>query len=120
MRRLFAEVDEVANPLLHELSYCADIADRKGVVVELDSRGQWPTPPREVRRELTEAALTALATAASWARVTVVGDADLVAVNVVADCSAVDIPRPAMPAVFVDMYSNDAMVWIEVRWQPTQ
>jgi hypothetical protein len=120
MRRLFAEVDEVANPLLHELSYCADIADRKGVVVELDSRGQWPTPPREVRRELTEAALTALATATSWARVTVVGDADLVAVNVVADCSAVDIPRPAMPAVFVDMYSNDAMVWIEVRWQPTR
>jgi hypothetical protein len=23
---LFAEVDEVANPVLHELSYCADIA----------------------------------------------------------------------------------------------
>ncbi len=120
MRRLFAEVDEVANPLLHELSYCADIADRKGVVVELDSRGQWPTPPREVRRELTEAALTALATAASWARVTVVGDADLVSVNVVADCGAVDIPRPATPGVFVDTFSNEAMVWIEVQWQPTR
>ncbi len=120
MRRLFAEVDEVANPLLHELGYCADIADRKGVVVELDSRGQWPTPPREVRRDLTEAALTALATAASWARVTVVGDADLVSVNVVADCSAVDIPRPATPGVSVDTFSNEAMVWIEVQWQPTR
>jgi hypothetical protein len=120
MRRLFAEVDEVANPLLHELSYCADLADRKGVVVELDSRGQWPTPPREVRRDLTEAALTALATAVSWARVTVVGDADLVSVNVVADCSEVDIPRPATPGVFVDTFSNEAMVWIEVKWQPTR
>jgi hypothetical protein len=120
MRRLFAEVDEVANPLLHELSYCADIADRKGVVVELDARGQWPTPPLEVRRDLTEAALTALATAASWARVTVVGDVDLVSVNVVADCSAVDIPRPVTADVSVNEFSNEEMVWIEVRWQPTR
>jgi hypothetical protein len=120
MRRLFAEVDEVANPLLHELSYCADIADRKGVVVELDARGQWPTPPREVRRDLTEAALTALATAASWARVTVVGDADLVSVSVVADCKAVDIPRPVTAGVSVNEFSNEEMVWIEVQWQPTR
>jgi hypothetical protein len=120
MRRLFAEVDEVANPLLHELSYCADIADRKGVVVELDARGQFPTPPREVRRDLTEAALTALATAVSWARVTVVGDADLVSVNVVADCSAVDIPRPVTAGVSINEFSNEEMVWIEVQWQPTR
>jgi hypothetical protein len=120
MRRLFAEVDEVANPLLHELSYCADIADRKGVVVELDARGQWPTPPREVRRDLTEAALTALATAASWARVTVVGDADLVSVNVIADCSEVDIPGPMSEGVSVNEFCNEEMVWIEVRWQPTR
>jgi hypothetical protein len=120
MRRLFAEADEVANPLLHELSYCADIADRKGVVVELDARGQWPTPPREVRRDLTEAALTALATAASWARVTVVGDADLVSVNVVADCHAVDIPRPVTAGVSVNEFSNEEMVWIEVKWQPNR
>ena len=39
MRRLFAETDMVTNPLLHELRHCADIADRKGVVVELDARG---------------------------------------------------------------------------------
>lgn len=120
MRRLFAEVDEVANPLLHELSYCADIADRKGVVVELDARGQWPTPPREVRRDLTEAALTALATAESWARVTVVGDSDLVSVNVVADCGAVDIPRPVVEGVSVSEFSNEEMVWIEAQWQPTR
>lgn len=120
MRRLFAEVDEVPNPLLHELSHCTDIADRKGVVVELDARGQWPTPPREVRRDLTEAVLPALAAAGSWARVTVVGDEHLVSVNVVADCGAVDIPQPVTAGVSVNEFSNEEMVWIEVRWQPTR
>jgi hypothetical protein len=118
MRRLFAETDDAANPLLHELRHCADVADRKGVVVELDARGKWPTPPREVRRDLTEAALPALAAAASWARVTVVGDEDLVSVNVVADCGAVDIPRPVTAGVSVNEFGNDEMVWIEVQWQP--
>lgn len=120
MRRLFAESDTVANPLVHELRHCADVADRKGVVVELDARGQWPTPPMEVRRDITEAALTALATASSWARVTVVGDADLVSVSVVADCGIVSIPSPVMPGVRLDTFSNDEMVWIEVQWQPTR
>jgi hypothetical protein len=118
MRRLFAEVDEVTNPLLHELRHCADVADRKGVVVELDARGQWPTPPREVRRELTEAALTVLATAGSWARVTVVGDADLVSVSVVADCGEIDVPRSANPDVTVDVFTTEEMVWTEVQWHP--
>jgi hypothetical protein len=120
MRRLFAEVDEAANPLLHELRHCADIADRKGVVVELDARGKWPTPPREVRRELTEAALTALATAVSRARVTVIGGADLVSVGVVADCGAVDIPPPTVPGVRIDTFSNEETVWIEAQWEPTR
>lgn len=120
MRRLFAETDEVANPLLHELRHVADVADRKGVVVELDSRGRWPTPPVAVRRDLTEAALTALATAASWARVTVAGNVDLVSVSVVADCGDVRIPSPATPGVRVEMFSNDETVWIEVEWQPSR
>jgi hypothetical protein len=120
MRRLFAEVDEAADPLLHELRHCADVADRKGVVVELDARGKWPTPPREVRRELTEAALTALATAVSRARVTVVGNADLVTVGVVADCGAVTLPPPVIPGVRAETFSNQEMVWIEVQWQPTR
>jgi hypothetical protein len=77
-------------------------------------------PPREVRRDLTDAALMALATAESWARVTVVGDADLVSVNVVADCSAVDIFRPVTAGVSVNEFSSEEMVWIEVQWQPTR
>lgn len=118
MRRLFAEVDTVANPLLHELRHCADVADRRGVVVELDARGQVPALPVAVRRDLTEAALTALATAASWARVTMVGAADLVSVSVVADCGALSVPSPTAPGVRVETFGNDATVWMEARWQP--
>lgn len=119
VRRLCAETDVVTNPLLHELRHCADIADRKGVVVELEARGHWPTPPVAVRRDLTDAALTALATAGSWARVTVVGDDDLVSVNVVADCDGVVPPSPSTPGVRVELLGHGTTTWVEATWQPT-
>ncbi|MFC0528605.1 hypothetical protein [Phytohabitans kaempferiae] len=119
MRRLFAEVDHVPNQLLHELRHCADVADRKGVLVELDARGQWPDLPLPVRRDLTEAPLTVLATAESWARVTVVGSPDLVCVNVLADCGPVELPRPAAPGVRLDAFHTEERLWVEVRWQAT-
>ncbi|MFC7722343.1 hypothetical protein [Nonomuraea recticatena] len=87
--------------------------------MELDARGQWPVPPVAVRRDLTEAVLTVLATAASRARVTVVGDADLVSVSVVADCDEVTAPNPASTGVRVEALYHDDMVWMEARWQPT-
>lgn len=118
MRRLFAETDTVDNPLLHELRHCADIADRKGVEVELDARGHWPVPPIAVRRDLTDAALTALATAESWARVTIVGSAELVSVSVVADCVAPATPTPATPDVRVETFGSNGTVWMEAQWQP--
>lgn len=117
MRRLFAEVDVVPNPLLHELRHCAEVADRKGVLVELDARGEWPDLPLPVRRDLTEAALTVLATAASWARVTVVGDPDSVSVNVLADCGPLDLPLPATPGVRLESFNTAERLWVEVRWQ---
>jgi hypothetical protein len=103
---------------LHELRHCIDVADRKGVVVELDARGEWPEPPVSVRRDLTEVVLIALATAVSRARVTVMGSADLVSVSVVADCGEVDVPSPAAPGVQVEALTNDDTVWMEARWQP--
>lgn len=120
MRRLFAEADSVADSLLHELRHCADVADRKGVTVELDARGQWPELPVSVRRDLTDAVLTVLATAASHARVTVVGGSDLVSVSVVAD-SRLDapVPSPSSPGVLVEALHHDDLVWVEARWQPT-
>jgi hypothetical protein len=133
MRRLLAESDTVENPLLHELRHCADIADRKGVEVELDARGRWPVPPVAVRRALTDAALTALATADSWARVTVVGDEDMVSVNVVADVAedggtgdgAIEdwgetgVPATVESDVRVETFSTGGTVWTEARWKPT-
>jgi hypothetical protein len=119
MRRLFAETDTVENPLLHELRHCAEIADRKGVEVELDARGQWPLPPVAVRRDLTDAALTTLATAGSWARVTVVGSAGAVSVSVVADCAEHVVPSPATPDVRVQIFGRDGTVWMEAEWQPS-
>ncbi|AXB41731.1 hypothetical protein [Amycolatopsis albispora] len=119
MRRLFAETDTVDNPLLHELRHCADVADRKGVEVELDARGQWPVPPVAVRRDLTDAALTALATADSWARVTVVGSAELVSVSVVADCAAAIATEPVSDGVRVETFSGNGTVWMEARWEPS-
>ncbi|WP_153031089.1 hypothetical protein [Amycolatopsis sp. YIM 10] len=119
MRRLFAETDTVENPLLHELRHCADVADRKGVEVELDARGQWPVPPVAVRRDLTDAALTALATADSWARVTVVGSDTLVSVNVVADCDEHVTAEPATGGVRVETFNGNGTVWMEARWEPS-
>jgi hypothetical protein len=119
MRRLFAESDIVENPLLHELRHCADIADRKGVEVELDARGHWPVPPVAVRRDLTDAALTALATAGSWARVTVVGSGGEVSVSVVADCGELTVAPPATPDVRVETFGSDGTVWMEAQWQPS-
>ncbi|MEU4235175.1 hypothetical protein AB0F17_63835 [Nonomuraea sp. NPDC026600] len=118
MRRLFAEADDVANPLLHELRHCIDVADRKGVVVELDARGQWPEPPVAIRRDLTDAVLIVLATTVSRARVTVMGSGDLVSVSVVADCGEVNVPSPVTPGVHVEALNNDDTVWMEARWQP--
>lgn len=117
MRRLFAEMDTVPNPLLHELRHCADVADRKGILVEMEGRGQWPEPPLEIRRALTEAPLAALATATSWARVTVIGTAELLSVNVVADCGPIDLPHPAhTTGVRLQTIAHHDTLWVEVQW----
>lgn len=119
MRRLFAEADSVADPLWHELRHCADVADRKGVAVELDARGSWPVPPVTVRRDLTEAVLTVLTTASSRARVTVVGGDDQVSVSVVADGDEVPAPRPASDDVLVEALQHGDLIWMEATWQLT-
>ena len=85
LRRLFAETDDVADPLLHELRACSYIADQRGVVVDLQLTGRLPALDRDVRRALTEAPLLALAGAERRARVTVLGRTDEVAVSVLVD-----------------------------------
>lgn len=119
MRRLFAEMDVVPNPLLHELRHCADVADRKGILVELDSRGHWADPPLQIRRALTEAPLAALATATSWARVTVIGTPDLLSVNVIADCGPVDLPSATATGVKIKTITDRDTLWVEAQWPTT-
>lgn len=99
LRRLFAETDDVPDPLVHELRACTDIADRRGVLVDLQVRGRLPELDRGTRRSLTERPLVALAGAERHARVTVVARHDEVAVSVVADTG------------------DTADGWVEERWR---
>lgn len=120
MRRLFAEHDEVVDPLLHELRACLDLAERNGVEVYLGTCGRHPTPPLAVRRALTEPVLRALAAAGTRARVTVLGSPSGVTVSVVADARDAAGPE-AEPTggdgVTVTRLVDGPEVWVEATWQ---
>jgi len=118
MRRLFAETDTAGDPLVHELTQSADVAGRKGVVVDLEARGTWPDMPVPIRRALTEPILKAMSTAISEARITVVGTPGVVSVNVVADCAPVDTADNDSP-VRVSSLSEDGFTWVEAQWTTT-
>ncbi|MFI7677494.1 hypothetical protein [Actinophytocola sp. NPDC049390] len=120
LRRLFAEHDEVVDPLLHELRACLDLAERNGVTVYLGSCGEHPTPPLTARRALTEPVLRALAAAGTRARVTVLGSSDGVTVSVVADAREVPGPEPEPTGgdgVTVTRLVDGKEVWVEATWQ---
>ena len=42
LRRLFAEADDTPDPLVHELHACADVAQRRGVAVDIETAAQLP------------------------------------------------------------------------------
>ena len=42
LRRLFAEADETPDPLVHELHACADVAQRRGVAVDIETAAPFP------------------------------------------------------------------------------
>ncbi|MEU4805517.1 hypothetical protein [Actinosynnema sp. NPDC023587] len=122
-RRLFAEHDDVVDPLLHELRACVDLAERKGVAVYLGTCGDRPTPPPEVRRALTEPALRIMARAAR-ARVTVLGSPGGVAVSVLADAPAAEegevtgaAAEDRAAGVTVTRRVDGSDVWVEATWR---
>src|SRR5207244_3185595 len=81
MRRLFADSDDRGDRLLHEVRACVDLAERRGVAVDVISDGSWPELPREVRHALTDGPMQVLSTLrpdAQTARVAVVGTPDAV------------------------------------------
>jgi hypothetical protein len=120
LRRLFAETDDVPDPLMHELRACADVAHTRGVLVDLQVVGRLPTLSLPVRRALTEAPLHALAAAHRQARVTVFGQSNEVAISVLADTAAGEPAQLAtLPdrAVTVTVQERDNQRWVEARWR---
>ncbi|MEV6604057.1 hypothetical protein [Kutzneria sp. NPDC051319] len=117
MRRLFAEGDDVDDHLLHELKACVDMAERRGVLVDLSTQGSWPGLSLAVRRGLTEAPVRVLSTARNWARVTVLGTDSGVSVSVVADGDAAGIPARADGAVMITTVEDEDRLWVKATWQ---
>ncbi len=119
LRRLFAETDDAPHPLLHELRACADIAERRDVDVTMLAYGDLPALPAPARRDLTEAPMLVLASAASWARLTVVANPDLVVVSVVANAPPDVLHGLAGPAARNASVMHDdeeQWLWVESRW----
>jgi hypothetical protein len=115
LRRMLAETDVTDDPLLHELRHGADVAERQGILIEFDTVGTWAAPDVDIRRALIDGPLTVLAGARSRARVSVIGTADSLSVNVVAD-SAGPLPRSERTDVEYVVLSEDDTTWIEARW----
>ncbi|GAA3594460.1 hypothetical protein GCM10022223_06880 [Kineosporia mesophila] len=120
MRRLFAESDEVADPLSHEISACIDVAERQGTSVQASVRGTVPVLPLPARRALTEPVIPVLAGARSRARLTVVARDNQVTLSVVVDGALDAPPEPTGtdgPVQISRLISGDQL-WLDVTWKP--
>jgi hypothetical protein len=122
LRRLIAEHDDVPSRLVHELRACADVAERRGVAVSLETVGSAPEISTRVRRALTEAPIHLLAGARSWARVTVFAppEGGEVEVSVVADADvapATGEGTEEVDEVAVIWAQEGETQWVRTRWQ---
>jgi hypothetical protein len=120
LRRMMAESDDTLSPLIHELHAAADIAERRGVAVDIETAGLVLGVPAHVRRVITDAAITVLVAARSRVRVTVAGAGDGVAVSLVADAP----PQPELSVardevdgeVVIEQQDDGDDLWVEARW----
>jgi hypothetical protein len=122
LRRLMAESDDAAGPLLHELQASASIAERRGVVLDIETAGSIPDVPAAVRRVFTDMAIEGLTTARTRARITVMAADDAVAVSLVTDAPTVP-ELPSLTAmttdsgpVVIDAQHDGFELWAEARW----
>ena len=121
LRRLLAEGDDAPDPLVHELHACADVAQRRGVAVNIETAAQFPQAglpavPPEGRRAITDLAIAVLVNANSRVRVTVTGTVDGVIVSLVSDSPAQpDLPA-SPPGLVVDSQRDQQSLWVEARW----
>ncbi len=116
LRRLLAEGDEVPGPLVHELQASADVAERRGVAVEIETAGPLPQVPGPARRVITDAAIAILTAAHSKARITLATVTAGIAVSFVADAGVVvRLPAPG-EGVAIEQQQDGGMLWAEARW----
>jgi hypothetical protein len=116
LRRLMAEGDEVSGSLVHELHASADVAERRGIAVEIETAGPLPQVPGPARRVITDAAITILTAAHSQARITLAAVTAGIAVSFVTD-SAADVHLPAAgEGVAIQQQQDGGMLWAEARW----
>lgn len=116
LRRMIAESDDTLSPLVHELQAAADVAERRGVVVDIETAGMLPRVPAETRRVITDAAIAVLVAARSRTRITLAGEGDGIAVSLVADAPP-QPPPPAAPSEVVIEHQQDGEdLWLQARW----
>ncbi|SMD24590.1 hypothetical protein [Lentzea albidocapillata] len=115
LRRLLLETDDVPDPLTHEVSACADIAEQRGIPVDVRTSGPLPHVPVEVRRLLVEPLITVLSTAISRARVTLSAVPGGISVSVLADTSA-DPPPPSAGPVEIEYQREGESLWVQLSW----
>ncbi|KZB88607.1 hypothetical protein [Amycolatopsis regifaucium] len=116
LRRLFAENDDVPDPLVHEVSACVDLAERRGLTVALAVSGEPAPVPTAVRRELTGPLMTALVAARSQARVSVLRTGEEIRVAVITDGE----PGPLVNGsgvVDVEWHALGERSWMEAKWR---
>ena len=116
MRRLLAETDVVEDPVLHELRHGADVAERRGVLIEFTPVGSWPDPGLEVRRALLDGPMAVLATATTRARVSVIGTTESLSISVVADGPGWTVPPH--DEVETTIVVDEDTTWVESSWAP--
>ena len=119
LRRLLAEGDEVPGPLVHELHASADVAERRGVAVEIETAGPLPQVPGPARRVITDAAILILTAARSKTRITLAAVAAGIAVSFVADTGTIVRLPPAGEGVAIEQQQDGGMLWAEARWNST-
>ncbi len=116
LRRLLAEGDEVAGSLVHELHASADVAERRGVAIEIETAGALPQVPGPARRVITDAAIAILTAARTQARITLATVAAGIAVSFVADTGGVVRLPVAGEGVAIEQQQDEGMLWAEARW----
>ena len=117
LRRLFAENDDVPDPLVHELSACLDVAARRGVEVALAVSGAAVDVPPEVRSALTAPVAAALAGTGTRARVSVLRADGDVRVAVIGDGLGYGAEHGAPPGVEIESGRYGEYARVEARWR---